>query len=202
MLTLKKVAVTGGLASGKTSVCRILENLGAYIVSADEIVHQLLSPSTPVGQQVISLLGSDIVRNHDIDRKKIAEKVFSQPNQLKALEALLHPAVLDEVKRRYNAVKSKGNSKLFVAEIPLLYESESESFFDAVITVMADPALARKRFTQKTDHSPLEFERRMERQLDPHHKAARADFVIVNNGTFEELNDAVGKVFLTLRQQL
>ena len=79
MLKLKKIAVTGGLAAGKTTVCQLFKELGAYVVSADEIVHQMLSPDTVVGQQVVSLLGSDIVSGLGIDRKKIAAKVFYPP---------------------------------------------------------------------------------------------------------------------------
>ena len=85
MLKIKKVAVTGGLAAGKTTVCQLFKELGACVVSADEIVHQLLSPGTAVGQQVVSLLGSDIISDQGLDRKKIAAKVFSQPDLLLSL---------------------------------------------------------------------------------------------------------------------
>src|SRR5580700_5876146 len=99
MLKTKKIAVTGGLAAGKTTVCQIFKELGAYVVSADEIVHQLLSPGTTVGQQVIKLLGSDIISGQELDRKKIAAKVFFQRDLLHLLEEIIHPAVFDEIER-------------------------------------------------------------------------------------------------------
>ncbi|MBS0652759.1 MAG: dephospho-CoA kinase [Verrucomicrobia bacterium] len=198
MLTLKKVAVTGGLSSGKSTVCRLFEELGSYAVSADIIVHQLLSPDTAVGQQVINLLGSDIVRDRQFDRKKIADKVFSDPDSLRALEKILHPAVFDEIKAKYLQIQNEQKYSLFVAEIPLLYESESEDFYDAVIAVMADPAICRQRFKEHRQQEDLEFDRRMNRQLSPMHKAAKAQFLIENNGSIDELKQNVANIYSQL----
>ncbi|MBI3236303.1 MAG: dephospho-CoA kinase, partial [Chlamydiales bacterium] len=185
MLNLKKVAVTGGISSGKSTVCRFFHELGAYVVSADEIVHQLLSPTTTIGQQVISLLGSEIVRGSDLDRKAIADRVFSNPDLLKKLENLLHPAVLDEMKMRYNQVKEDPAYSLFVAEIPLLYESSSEHFYDLVIAVTAPDEICESR-------SPFsDFEKRKKRQLLPSQKAAKADLIVENKGSLEELKQKI-----------
>lgn len=190
---MRKVAITGGLAAGKTTVCRIFKEHGAYVVSADEVVHQLLSPNTLVGQQIIELLGKEIIHNHQLDRAKIADKIFSDPQLLDAVEAIIHPAVIQEIVRRYGEVKQREEFSIFVAEIPLLYESESESIFDAVIAVVANPLLARQRFS-----SPEEYDRRMKRQLSQEEKAARADFVIVNNGSQSELKETVEKIIQQL----
>ena len=81
MLNLRKIAITRSLAAGKSTVGRILQEFGAYVVDADEIVHSLLSPNTQIGQKVIELLGSDIVAGNQLDRKKISEIVFSDPNK-------------------------------------------------------------------------------------------------------------------------
>lgn len=187
MLILKKIVVTGGLGSGKSVVCGILKTCGAYVVSADEIVHGLLSPKTAIGKQVIALLGPEILVNQEIDRAKIAEKVFSQPELLQRLEKILHPAVLDEIKRAYQTCSKQKQHSFFVAEIPLLYESESHPFFDCVIAVIADDALAKKRFVETTSHPPSAYDLRMKRQMKPQEKAAKADYVIENNGTLDEL---------------
>ncbi|HSW86571.1 MAG TPA: dephospho-CoA kinase [Rhabdochlamydiaceae bacterium] len=195
MLTLKKVAVTGGLASGKTSVCRILESCGAYVISADQVVHKLLSPNHVIGQQVISLLGSDVSSEKQIDRSKVAEIVFSNPEKLQALENLIHPAVLDEIERCYQEISKEKNYPLFIAEIPLLYESESENMFDAVISVIADESVCKERFQKSTGYSASEFNRRMARQHHPEQKAAAADYVLFNNGDFEQLKDQVSKIY-------
>ena len=195
---MKKVAVTGGIASGKSSVCRIFRSCGAYVVNADEIVHQLLSPSTVIGQQVIKLLGTEIVRDDQLDRKKIAKKVFLDSQKLQALENLLHPAVLNEIEKVYRQIKDSKTYALFVAEIPLLYESESEKFYDAVIAVISEPENCKNRFQEATGYSSIEYERRMERQMHPEVKAAKANYVIINNGTFEELKEKALKIYTTL----
>jgi dephospho-CoA kinase len=199
MLKTKKVAVTGGLAAGKTTVCQIFKELGAYVVSADEIVHQLLSPDSAVGQQVISLLGSDIISGQEFDRAKIAAKVFSQPDLLRALEEIIHPAVFDEIERKYQQVDRDKKYSLFIAEIPLLYESEEEGRFDCVISVFADPELCRKRFVQQNHHPVQEFEKRMTRQIEPTLKADKAHYTIENNGNFKQLKTKVKTLFLQLK---
>ncbi|NGX45273.1 MAG: Dephospho-CoA kinase [Chlamydiae bacterium] len=193
MLALKKIAVTGGLSSGKSTACHMLKELGAHVVSADEIVHRLLSPKTPIGQEVIKLLGGKIVDRGTIDRTQIAEEVFAHPHKLATLEKLLHPAVLAEIEQEFEREAAKDGNPLFIAEIPLLYESESEKQFDVVIAIVSEKQLARERF-----QNPKEFEKRMERQIDPHQKAARADYTLHNNGTLADLK----KQILNLYQQL
>lgn len=196
MLRLKKVAVTGGLSSGKSTVCRIFRGLGAYVVSSDEIVHQLLSIDTNVGQQVIKLLGSDIIVDHKIDRSRIAKKVFTDPELLEALEKLLHPAVRDEIEKQYGQVKQNQAHPLFIAEIPLFFESgKLNSDYDDVIAVLAEEKNARKRFLENTAHDEKEFERRMSRQMSPEKKALMASSIIHNNGSLEDLRKAVTNLF-------
>lgn len=191
MLVLKKVAITGGLSSGKSSVCKLLKKHGAYIVSADEIVHQLLSPQTKVGQNIVKLLGKEIVSGKQFDRAIIAKKVFTNKQDLKALEQILHPAVLEEIEKQYKQVKDLKQYTLFIAEVPLLYESESEHFFDIIIAVIADEEIAKNRFFQHTRKEASEFDQRMAHQISPQQKAAKADYTIVNNGNFPELEKQV-----------
>ncbi len=190
MLALKKIAVTGGLGSGKSTVCALLKKRGAYVVSADEIVHRLLSPHTPLGQQVIKELGSNIVSGNQLDRKKIAQIVFSDPRRLEALEKLLHPQVLNEIESAYQKVKHHRGYKCFVAEIPLLYEIGAEYRFDLVIAVVADPAVCKARMNGQLK----DYEERMQRQIL--NKADLADVTIVNNGTIQELEDQVNQISL------
>ena len=198
MLKVKKIAVTGGLAAGKTTVCKFFEEFGAYIVSADEIVHQLLSPDSIIGQQIVSLLGLKVVNGAQFDRKKIAAEVFSQPPLLHALEELIHPAVFNEIEQRYNWVNQEKKHPLFIAEIPLLYESKGEGRFDGVISVFTDPTLSKKRFILDTHKNAAEFDQRMARQIAPQKKADLAHYTIENNGNLQELKTKVKTLFLQL----
>jgi dephospho-CoA kinase len=183
VLSLRKIAITGNLASGKSTVGRILQEYGAYVVDADEIVHSLLSLNTPTGKKVIELLGPEIVVGNQIDRRKISEIVFSDFKKLTSLENILHPAVKQEIDRRFNYVKNNPSYKMFVAEVPLLYEAGMEKDFDIVIAVISDKAVARERFTAE------QFDERWARQHKD--KAAKADFVITNNGDLNMLKSSI-----------
>jgi len=196
MLTLKKVAITGGLASGKSTVCQILKRFGAYVVDSDEIVHDLLTPNTPLGKEIKNLLGEDVLTDGKFDRKRIAAKVFFNPDLLRSLEKILHPAVIKEIEKRFHNLKDAKHTSLFVAEIPLLYESDLAKHFDVVIAVVADPTIARSRSKHLQD-----FEQRTERQLPSHEKAARADFIITNNGNLKELEEQVTTIHRSLTGQ-
>lgn len=196
---LKKVAVTGGLSCGKSSVCRFFNELGAHVVSADAIVHQLLlSPKSSLGQQVIALLGTDVVVNDQIDRGRIAKKVFNHPALLKSLEKLLHPAVKSEIDKQYKQVNTRGNVALFVAEIPLLFEVSAETGFDVVIVVQAPDEICRQRFKAATGYGDQEYDRRMAQQLDPAIKAQRADYLIQNTGNLDEMRQKVAQLYYKL----
>lgn len=199
MLILKKVAITGGLSSGKSSVCKILKEMGAFVVSADDIVHELLNPQTSIGHQIIELLGPEILNGLQFDRTKIATLVFENKKNLKALEQILHPAVLKEIENKFNQVKDQFT--LFIAEIPLLYEIESQHYFDATVVVTADSKIAERRFQEKTGHPLEEFEKRMTHQLSQEEKSAQADYIISNNGSLAELKKQVEILYKNLTTQ-
>ena len=188
MLRLRKIAITGGIASGKSAVRQIFRKLGAFVVDADAIVHELLTPDTTTGQQVIRLLGTEILQKGKLSRRLIADKVFNNSETLHALEQIVHPAVLKRIDELYAFACSEGIYKAFVAEIPLLYEIEAEKYYDTVIAVVAREDLIRQRISEE------EFLRRMKHQIEPEEKAKRADFVICNEGTIDELRKQVMKI--------
>jgi dephospho-CoA kinase len=195
MLNLRKVAITGGLSCGKSSVCRFFKEFGAYVVSADDIVHHLLSSDTTLGKKVIELLGPDIIINHKLDRKLIAKKVFNHPLLLKSLENILHPSVNKEVENQYQKVKNSGKNPFFVAEIPLLFETGGEKKYDYTVAVLANNELCLERFMKSSGYEKNEFEKRMAMQLSPEEKAALADEVIFNRGSLEELRQTCKDAF-------
>ncbi|PWU15594.1 MAG: dephospho-CoA kinase [Chlamydiae bacterium] len=201
MLKLKKLAITGGLSSGKTTVCRLFKDLGAFVVSADEIVHNLLVPDSVIGQKVIQLFGPNIVENNSLNRKKIAQQAFLDLKLLKTLEALIHPVVYTEIEKEYQRARQAGKYPLFIAEIPLLYELFKQDEFDIVITVTADLSLCQERFIKQTHQTIREFEQRMAQQINPENKAKKSDYVIKNNGSLAYLTDQVAKLYSLLTTQ-
>jgi dephospho-CoA kinase len=202
MLKLRRVAITGGLSCGKSSVCRILKELGAYVVSADKIVHQLLSSDTNLGQEIVHLLGPSVVVNQKLDRSRIAHIVFHDLELLKALEKLVHPAVYRELDKEYQRqIQHSPPPSLFVAEIPLLFESGGEKNFDVTVAVVADMESCRKRFEETTGYDQKEFNNRMARQLSLDEKAILADYVIMNNGTLSDLQQTTRKLYQKLIEE-
>lgn len=195
---MKKVAVTGSVSSGKTTVCRFFKELGAYVISADAIVHQLLTPTTPVGQKIIDLLGVDRVAERELNREEIAARVFRDPSLLKELEKLIHPEVQKVIEAKYQEIFQQP-FPLFVAEIPLLFESGQEAFYDAVIVVRADEERCRRRFTITTPYDETEFERREKRLMPIEEKVKRADFVLDNSGSLTQLQHLVETTFNSLK---
>lgn len=186
MLKLKKIAITGGVASGKSTVCQLFQKLGAYVVSADAIAHELLDPNTDLGQQILSMLGDGFVQNGKINRPLVAEKVFRDPKKLHELEQILHPEILKRIEFEYESVSHTGRYSLFIAEIPLLFEIGAEKFYDVTIAVIADETVAKQRFSNES-----EYKRRMSRQWSPEQKATKANYTIKNNGSLNDLEDQV-----------
>ena len=167
---MKKIAVTGTLGAGKSTVCKIFAEQGAYVVNADDIAHRLLEEECR--PKVIQLLGLEIVVDGKINRQRVAKLVFKNPQKLKQLEAILHPAILKQLKLSM----SQKPHKLFVAEIPLLFELGWNTYFDQTLCVTR----ASYQFTE-------EDALRTSYQLSPEEKAKRADFVINNDGGINEL---------------
>lgn len=200
MLSLKlpkKIAITGGIASGKSTICRLFEELGAYCVSSDEIVHQLLVPTTHLGKEIIALLGDGIVEGGTLSRERIAQKVFCDPTLLRELEKRIHPEVQRVIETRYKTIFPQ-HIPLFVAEVPLLFEAGLQDWYDAVIVVMSDEKSCRERSPYNED----EYTRRSQRLMPIEEKIKQADVVIHNTGTLENLRQTIQPIFFALKENI
>lgn len=199
MLKLPKIAVTGGLCCGKSSVCLILKELSTYVVSADKVVHQLLSTDEVLAQKIVNLLGPEVLVEHKLDRSRIATIVFQNLDLLYALEKLIHPAVYKEINKEYLIqTKQSPPPPLFVAEVPLLFESGGQNDFDTTIAVISDQEKCQNRFYATTHYDQKQFKDRMTRQFSLHEKAALADEIILNNGSLSDLHQTTTKLFYKL----
>jgi dephospho-CoA kinase len=187
------VAITGGIGAGKSEALRAFARHGAEVISSDEIVHELLREDREVRRALIKRLGPGI-RNETgaIDRRRVADVVFSDRQQLDWLEGLLHPRVVERyLSWRAELAARPEPPALCVTEVPLLYEVAGDARFDVVVVVTASPEarVARGRTP------PDDRERRL---LSEEEKVRRADFAYVNDGSLDDLDawvaDVVGRL--------
>ena len=178
-MTPLRVAVTGGIGAGKSEVLRAFARRGVPTISADEIVHELIAGNPDVREALEERFGTT-------DRRRIGEVVFADHDELAWLEALLHPRVV----AARDAWLAGLDAPVAVAEIPLLFETGAEREVDAVVVVTAPPELRRLRNAAVDERSG--------RLIPDEEKAARADFVYVNDGTLEQLDAFVEDVLAQL----
>jgi dephospho-CoA kinase len=183
------VAITGGIGAGKTEALKAFARHGAAVVSSDEIVHRLLREDADVRGDLLKRFGERILDDAgQIDRKAIAEIVFSDRQALGWLEALLHPRVVREyLEWREGLARLPNPPALCVTEVPLLYEVGGDTRFDAVVVITADPDVRVARQVR-----PMQDRER--RLISDEEKLARADFAYVNNGSLAELDRFVSDV--------
>lgn len=190
IVKIRSIAVTGIPSSGKSAVCEILSHQGAFVVKADDIVHNLLSTDPEIVRQVVEILGEGVIENETINRGKVAAIVFRDKKKLKDLEALLHPRVIEEIKRTYEQIKDSSKYKAFVVEIPLLFEMQLGKWFDTTITVIADDEICKNRFMNK-GFTKEQFDLRKANHLSQMEKSKLSDITITNNGTIKDLEEKV-----------
>ena len=183
------VAITGGIGAGKSEALYAFQKAGAATVSSDEIVHHLLRTDPEVREAIVRELGDDVLdADGEIDRGRVAEKVFADRAKLEFLEQLLHPRVSAEyLTWREQLAELPNPPAVTVTEVPLLYETGGDKRFDKVIVITAPAKLREQRRRVTRDD-------RDDRLLPDKEKAARADFVYVNKGTLEELDAWVAAV--------
>jgi dephospho-CoA kinase len=183
------VAVTGGIGAGKSEALRAFARHGAAVISSDEIVHDLLRSDEDVRAAVRERFGDGVFGPEgQIDRGRIADVVFADPEQLDWLERLLHPRVVAAYLRWRDDLASRPDSPaVCVTEVPLLYEVGGDTRFDAVVVISAAPDVRVSRQVR-----PMQDRER--RLLPDEEKISRADFAYVNDGSLEELDQFVSGV--------
>ena len=199
MLRLKKVAVTGSIASGKSTVCQFFEEWGAYVVRADQLLHSAFSIDTAIGRRVRQLFGSRVFVGSTIDRRVIADEAAGNPKLLDELEVICHPYVNAEVERQYRSACEAGNFPLFVAEMPLLFESRwpMNPWFDVTVAVSSDRAVAKDRYV-RSGGTDEQFNFREARQMPQEEKCRRSTYTIANDKNLSDLKAEAWKLFSIL----
>lgn len=191
---MKWFGLTGGIASGKSTVAQLLVERGIPVVDADEIARAVVEPGTKGLEAVVQNFGPEVVgADGRLNRRKLGEVVFGNAEKLALLESLLHPMVQSETAAR--RLKFAGGGHDFaIYDVPLLFEKDLEKQFDGVILVATTEALQRERMARDRGYSPLEIEHRLASQLPIAEKHARADFVVANIGDHEHLAREVDRL--------
>jgi dephospho-CoA kinase len=175
------IGLTGAIAAGKSEALAALSRLGAATLSSDAVVHDLLS-SERVRDLLVGRWGPTVAPEGEVDRARVSEIVFERPEELEWLEATLHPLVGEEIAAWGAALPDE--TKVAVVEVPLLFETDLDGAFDATIAVVADDEVRAERAGAR---GTLDLESRSQRQLSQEEKAARATYVVANDGSVEDL---------------
>jgi dephospho-CoA kinase len=193
-----RVALTGGIATGKTHVRVAFDRLDVPTIDSDTLARHAVAPGTPGLKAVVQRFGRDVLDvSGALDRRKLGDVVFADPEARKALEAIVHPEVRDATERWFASLDAAQHAYA-VADIPLLYEVGRDSDFEAVIVVACDPAAQLRRLMDRDRLSEDDARRRIGAQMPIDEKARRADYVIRTDGTLEETERQVGTVFQRL----
>ena len=195
-----KVGLTGGIATGKSTVKDILKNLGAYVIDADEIVKELWKDKQ-IQKQAEEILGIKVLdEKGNLKVKEIASVIFKNKEKKKKLEKLFHPEVFKYIQKWFRQIEEKDKTAVAIAEVPLMIETESYKNYDLVILVYAPKDMQIKRLLKK-GYSLEEAQQRINSQMDIEEKRKYADIIIENTTDLEYLKKQVEKVFKELKEK-
>lgn len=191
---MKLFGLTGGIASGKSTVAAILRRLGAAVINADELSREVVQPGQAAWKEIVETFGSDILqKDQSLDRKKLRTIVFHNPEARKKLEAIIHPRVRSLAEQRMRELAAAGSS-IIAYEVPLLFEAQIHLWLRPVILVACDPATQKQRLRQRDQLTDIEAQQHLDAQMALEDKRKLADYVIENTGSLEDLEQQVRAV--------
>ncbi|NLB52931.1 MAG: dephospho-CoA kinase [Syntrophomonadaceae bacterium] len=191
---MKIIGLTGGIASGKSTVSKTLESLGAIIINSDEVAHSIMHPYKPAWYDIVKRFGREVLNaDETINREKLGQIVFNDAKLLKELNQITHWRVAERYKEDLRQIKMKNPDAVVVMEIPLLYETHAERICDEVWVVWVDRETQLDRLMKRDNISQENALKRIESQMDLDEKARRADVVIDNRHSIEATVDAATK---------
>ena len=187
------IGLTGGIGSGKSTVSRLLDERGAVIIDADGIVHELQAPGQPVFEAMVAEFGPSIVRpDGALDRQAVADLVFNDADALKALNAIVHPAVGAEIAERMQ--REAETDHVVILDVPLLVESGRDDM-GGLLVVDVDPEVAVQRVVDQRGMREEDVRARIAKQVSREERLAKADHVIDNSGTPADLEREVDRAW-------
>ena len=192
------IGLTGGIATGKTSVARLIEQMGYPVLNADDFAHNAIKQGTKGHTDVVQEFGPGVLaKDGEIDRRKLGQLVFGKPDRLEKLELLIHPSVRQVTLEKKQSFEDQGLALAFY-DVPLLFEKNMKDQFEKVIVVACSEDLQRVRMRFRDGLTDDEISLRLAAQMPLPEKESLADFVIRNEGSLEELRVEVERVIKAL----
>jgi dephospho-CoA kinase len=189
--SFRLVALTGGIATGKSTVAEMLQELGARLVDADQLARQAVAPGSEGLRAVVARFGPEMLtKDGQLDRKRLAELVFRNPRERAALEAIVHPIVAELSREAIRAAAGAG-APLIVYDIPLLFEVGRAGEFSTIVLAYLRPELQLKRLMERSGLSEPEARARIAAQMPIDDKCELATWVVDNSGTREQTRSQV-----------
>ncbi len=203
MSTFAPIGLTGGIASGKSTVSGLFRAWGAFVADADEISRHALDPGTDCYERTVSSFGRDILfSDGTVDRKKVAGIVFSDPQALVVLNGIIHPYVRRTIQEESEKAFAEVPDRLIIWDVPLLFETGYETEVAKTVVVTARQDIRIRRIVARDGSTKAAALRRIRNQMPDREKVRRADIVIRNNGTLDELEQRTREVFDELLETL
>jgi dephospho-CoA kinase len=196
---VKLVGLTGGIASGKSTVAKILQSLGAAIVNADDLAREVVEPGHEAWQEIVASFGAGVLQSdQNLGRQKLRMLIFNQPEARKRLESIIHPRVRALAEERIRQYAAAGYP-VVIYEVPLLFEGNLQEWLRPVILVACDVDTQTVRL-QKRDHlTAADAEKHIAAQMSLDDKRRLADYVIENNGSLEDLERQTRQILEQLK---
>jgi dephospho-CoA kinase len=196
------VGLTGGIASGKSLVAGVFKDLGAHLVDADRIVHELLEPGSEAAREVLDCFGEEILLpDGRIDRRKLGEIVFNDAAKRARLNQCLHPKVFESYQAQVRQVGNRSPQAIIVLDAALLIETGYHRGMDRVVVVYAEPEQQLERLISRNGFTREEALARVQSQMPLAEKRDFADYVIDNTGTRERTQQQAREVYSRLKQE-
>jgi dephospho-CoA kinase len=196
------LGVTGGIATGKSTVVGMLRELGAEVIDADEIAREVTQPGSEGARRIREQFGDVFFdENGSLRRRELGERVFADPAERLRLEAILHPLILDRIRSRIEALRAAAGAadRIVVVEAPLLIEAGARGLVDRILVVAAEQRTQRRRLTERGDYTAQAIAQRIASQMTQEEKLRYADYVINTDCPLAETRRQVGEVWEQLR---
>jgi len=193
------VALTGGIASGKSVVAEVLEDLGCYIHNADKVAHDLMEPEKPAWKKIVAHFGKKIL-NEDktINRSRLGKIIFSGEKERRFLNELIHPLVLEKKKEVINRLEKEGHYNIFISEAALTIEAGFADFFDKIIMTYCKKEVQIKRLMERDGISRKQTIKIIKSQMQPQEKLKYADYIIDTSSSLQSTVEQTERVYRNL----